>query len=135
MMEPEEGFSDERDPLWIKRMSYFEDPELVAHYESMIRITNTSELTPAQREQKKLAREEYLRNEELPLEQRTSRYYKPYEQPSKFLDVGYEFIHAKGIQIEYWDEAETEEFCVLMEQKMAKLKDREKERVISKNSC
>ena len=89
---------------------------------------NYKPLTPEQREQKKLAREEYLRNEELPLEQRTSRYYKPYEQPSKFLDVGYEFIHAKGIPIEYWDEAETEEFCALMEQKMTKLKDREEER-------
>lgn len=89
---------------------------------------NYKPLTPEQREQKKLAREEYLRNEELPLEQRTSRYYKPYEQPSKFLDVGYDFIHAKGITIEYWDEEEIEEYCVLMEQKMAKLKDREEER-------
>ena len=89
---------------------------------------NYKPLTPEQREQKKLAREEYLRNEELPLEQRTSRYYKPYEQSSKFLDVGYEFIRAKGIPIEYWDEAETEEFCALMEQKMTKLKDREEER-------
>mgnify|MGYP004348979147 FL=1 len=88
---------------------------------------NYKALTPEQREQKKLAREEYLRNEGLPLEQRTSRYYKPYEQPSKFLDVGYEFIHAKGIPIEYWVEKETEEFCELMEQKMTKLKNREKE--------
>ena len=89
---------------------------------------NYKPLTPEQREQKKLAREEYLRNEELPSEQRTSRHYKPYKQPSKFLDVGYEFIHAKDIPIEYWDEAEMEEFCVLMEEKMAKLKNREEER-------
>ena len=89
---------------------------------------NYKPLTPEQKEQRKLAREEYLRNEELAVEQRTSRYYEPYKQPSKFLDVGSDIIHIKGIQIEHWDEAELEEYCELMEKKMAKLKSRNEER-------
>ena len=88
---------------------------------------NYKPLTPEQRKQKKLAREEYLRDQDLPLHLRTPRYYKPYEQPSKFLDVGSDIIHVKGIPIEYWDEAETEEYCKLMEKKMSKLKSKHKE--------
>ena len=88
---------------------------------------NYKPLTLEQKEQRKLAREEYLRNQDLPWNSRTSRYYKPYEKPSKFLDVGNDLIHVKGIAIEHWDEAEMEEYCELMQKKMAKLQSKREE--------
>ena len=47
--------------------------------------------------------------------------YKPYEAPYKFLDVGSDVIHVKGIPVEYWDDAEFEEYSELMEKKFNKL--------------
>ena len=44
------------------------------------------------------------------------------------MDVGSDIIHVKGIPIEHWDEAEMEEYCVLMDKKIAKLKSRNEER-------
>ena len=82
---------------------------------------NNKPLTKEQRETSNLAREEYLRNQEVPNEEKTTRYYKPYEAPSKFLDVGYDVIHVKGIPVEYWDDAEFDEYGELMEKKFAKL--------------
>ena len=82
---------------------------------------NYKPLTKEQREISKLAKEEYLRNQEVPHEEKTTRYYKPYEAPSKFLDVGSDVIHVKGIPVEYWDDAEFEEYCELMEKKLDKL--------------
>ena len=89
---------------------------------------NYKPLTKEQRETSNLAKEEYLRNQEVPKEEKTSRYYKPYEASSKFLDVGFDFIHVKGIPVEHWDGAEFDEYCELMEEKFAKLKRREDER-------
>ena len=60
---------------------------------------NYKPLTKEHRETSNLAKEEYLRNQEVPKEQKTTRYYKTYEQPSKFLDVGYDLIHVKGIPL------------------------------------
>jgi predicted DNA-binding protein len=37
---------------------------------------------------------------------------------SKFIDVGYNLIHVKGIPAEYWDEAEIDEYNQLMEKKI-----------------
>ena len=82
---------------------------------------NYKPLTKEQREISKLAKEEYLRNQEVPHEEKTTRYYKPYEAPSKFLDVGSDIIHVKGIPVEYWDDAEFEEYSELMEKKFNKL--------------
>ena len=82
---------------------------------------NYKPLTKEQRETSNLAKEEYLRNQELPKEEKTTRYYKPYEQPSKFLDVGYDLIHVKGIPLEHWDASEFDEYCELMEKKFARL--------------
>jgi len=82
---------------------------------------NYKPLTKEQREISKLAKEEYLRNQEVPHEEKTTRYYKPYEAPSKFLDVGSDVIHVKGIPVEYWDDAEFEEYSELMEKKFNKL--------------
>jgi hypothetical protein len=70
---------------------------------------------------KPLTKEEYLKNQEVPKEEKTTRYYKPYEQPSKFLDVGYDLIHVKGIPVEHWDKAEFDEWCDLMKKKFARL--------------
>ena len=83
---------------------------------------NYKPLTKEQRETSNLAKEEYLRNQEVPKEDKTTRYYKPYKTPSKFLDVGYDLIHAKGIPVEHWDDAEFAEYCKLMEKKFAKFK-------------
>jgi hypothetical protein len=83
---------------------------------------NYKPLTKEQRETSKLAREEYLRKQEVPKEEKTTRYYKPYEQPSKFMDVGWDLIHVKGIPVEHWDGAEFDEYCELMDKKFAKLK-------------
>ena len=82
---------------------------------------NYKPLTKEQRETSNLAKEEYLRNQEVPKEEKTTRYYKPYKQPSKFLDVGYDLIHVKGIPVEHWDSAEFDEYCELMEKKFARL--------------
>ena len=83
---------------------------------------NYKPLTKEQRETSNLAREEYLRNQEVPKEEKTTRYYKPYKAPSKFLDVGYDVIHVKGIPVEHWDDAEFAEYCKLMEKKFANFK-------------
>ena len=92
-------------------------------YESDIpmAVLNYKPLTKEQRETSNLAKEEYLRNQEVPHEEKTTRYYKPYEAPSKFLDVGYDVIHVKGIPVEHWDDAEFAEYCKLMEKKFARL--------------
>ena len=82
---------------------------------------NYKPLTKEQRETSNLAKEEYLRNQEVPKEEKTTRYYKPYKQPSKFLDVGYDLIHVKGIPVEHWDDAELDEYCELMEKKFKEL--------------
>ena len=57
----------------------------------------------------------------MPKEEKTTRYYKPYEKPSKFLDVGYDLIHVKGIPVEHWDDAELDEYCELMDKKFKEL--------------
>ena len=82
---------------------------------------NYKPLTKEQRETSNLAKEEYLRNQEVPNEEKTTRYYKPYKQPSKFLDVGYDLFHVKGIPVEHWDKAELDEYCELMEKKFVRL--------------
>ena len=82
---------------------------------------NYKPLTKEQRETSNLAKEEYLRNQEVPEEEKTTRYYKPYEKPSKFLDVGYDLIHVKGIPVEHWDDAELDEYCELMDKKFKEL--------------
>ena len=82
---------------------------------------NYKPLTKEQRETSNLAKEEYLRNQEVPKEEKTTRYYNLYKQPSKFLDVGYDLIHVKGIPVEHWDLAEFDEYCELMEKKFARL--------------
>jgi len=83
---------------------------------------NYKPLTKEQRETSNLAKEEYLRNQAVPKEEKTTRYYKPYKASSKFLDVGYDVIHVKGIPVEHWDNAELDEYCELMDKKFAKLK-------------
>ena len=82
---------------------------------------NYKPLNKEQRETSNLAKEEYLRNQKVPKEEKTSRYYKPYEASSKFLDVGFDFIHVKAIPVEQWDGAEFDEYCKLMEKKFARL--------------
>ena len=82
---------------------------------------NYKPLTKEQREKSNLAKEEFLRNQEVPKDEKTSRYYKPYEQQSKFLDVGWDLIHVKGIPVEHWDGAEFDEYCELMEKKFKEL--------------
>ena len=79
---------------------------------------NYKPLTKEQRDKSNLAKEEYLRNQEVPKDEKTSRYYKPYEQQSKFLDVGWDSIHVKCIPIEHWDGAEFDEYCELMDKKL-----------------
>ena len=83
---------------------------------------NYKPLTKEQKVASNLAREEYLRNQEVPKEEKTTRYYKPYKAPSKFLDVGYDLIHVKDIPVEHWDKAEFDEYCRMMDKKFAKLK-------------
>lgn len=92
---------------------------------------NYKPLTKEQIETSNLAKEEYLRNQEVPKDEKTTRYYKPYKAPSKFLDVGYDLIHIKDIPVEHWDEAEFDEYCELMEKKFARLKYAQDERAKS----
>ncbi|MDB4336794.1 hypothetical protein N9996_04360 [Synechococcus sp. AH-603-M21] len=82
---------------------------------------NYKPLSNEQREKSNIAKEEYLRNQEVPKDMKTSRHYKSYKKSSKFLDIGFDLIHVKGIPIEHWDGAEFNEYCELMEKKFKEL--------------
>jgi len=77
---------------------------------------NYRQLTPEQLEKAKHRYEEYIRSFDGELS--SSRYYKPYDKPEKFIDAGWDLIHVKGISPEYWDMAEFEEYETKMQQKI-----------------
>jgi hypothetical protein len=78
-------------------------------------------LTKEQLEQKKLAQEEYQCNLEIRIQERATQLAKADAKSSKFLDVGFDFIHVKNIPIEYWDDAELDEYSELMQKKFEEL--------------
>ena len=82
---------------------------------------NYKPLSKEQLEQQKLAHEEYKRNLDIRVRERAAQLVREYAKPSKFLDTGYDFIHVKGIPIEYWDDAELDEYNELMEKKFKEL--------------
>ena len=82
---------------------------------------NYKPLTKEQLERQKLAHEEYQRKLDIRVQERAKQLAKACSKPSKFLDVGYDFIHIKGIPVEYWDDAELDEYCELMEKKFKEL--------------
>ena len=82
---------------------------------------NYKPLNKEQVEQRKLAHEEYQRNLDIRVQERAKQLAKAYSKPSKFLDIGYDFMHIKNIPIEYWDDAEIDEYCELMEKKFKEL--------------
>ena len=41
----------------------------------------------------------------------------------KFIDLGMEIVHVKGIPIEYWDDEEIDEYHALIEKKMSNISD------------
>ena len=43
------------------------------------------------------------------------------------MNIVWDFIHVKGIPIEHWDEAEIEEYCELMDKKIAKWESKQAE--------
>ena len=82
---------------------------------------NYKPLSKEQLEQQKLAHEEYKRNLDIRVRERAAQLAREYAKPSKFLDTGYDFIHVKGIPVEYWDDAELDEYNVLIEKKFKEL--------------
>tara|TARA_R100000458_G_C8241121_1_gene220183 strand:+ start:455 stop:1195 length:741 start_codon:yes stop_codon:yes gene_type:complete len=88
-------------------------------------ILNYKPLTEEQKEKQKQYREEYLRSIE---EWKRGMRDEPYKN-SKFINRGNgDIVHKKGIAMEYWDEAEVEEYFKLCEESMEKRKHREGER-------
>ena len=82
-------------------------------------------VTPEQLEKQRQYREEYLRSVE---EWKLGRIEEPYKN-SKFINRGNgEIVHKKGIDMEYWDEAEVEEYLKLADESKAKREEREQER-------
>ena len=74
-----------------------------------------------QREQ----REEYMRSINT---QETSRRYKEYDKPSKFIDIGDDLLHIKLIPFEKWDEEELMEYEKRMDAKLKRWKEEWDER-------
>ena len=88
-------------------------------------VQNHKPLTPEQLEKQRQYREEYLRSVE---EWKLGRIEEPYKN-SKFINRGNgEIVHKKGIDMEYWDEAEVEEYLKLADESKAKREEREQER-------
>ena len=80
-------------------------------------ILNYKPLTEEQKDKQRQYREEYLRSVE---EWKRGIIEEPYKN-SKFINRGNgDIVHKKGIAMEYWDEAEVEEYLKLAEESAAK---------------